>query len=104
MWVRGTAREDFRTEVLGLMKAQAVKNVLIVPVGAKGGFVPKKLPAGDRDAIMAEGTSCYQTFIRGLLDVTDNLADGVLRRRQRPVRGIRVLAGRRLRFRRLGRL
>ena len=66
-------REDFRTEVLGLVKAQMVKNALIVPVGSKGGFVPKALPAGDRDAIMAEGIACYQTFIRGLLDVTDNL-------------------------------
>jgi glutamate dehydrogenase len=71
-------REDFRTEVLGLMKAQAVKNVLIVPVGAKGGFVPKRLPAGDRDAVLAEGIECYKTFIRGLLDVTDNLVDGVI--------------------------
>ncbi len=71
-------REDFRTEILGLMKAQAVKNVLIVPVGAKGGFVPKRLPAGDRDAVMAEGIECYRMFIRGLLDITDNLVDGVI--------------------------
>jgi glutamate dehydrogenase len=71
-------REDFRTEVLGLMKAQAVKNVLIVPVGAKGGFVPKKLPGGDRDALMKEVVYCYKTFINGLLDLTDNLHDGVL--------------------------
>src|SRR5690606_17306203 len=71
-------REDFRTEVLGLMKAQAVKNVLIVPVGAKGGFVPKALPRGDRDAVMAEVVYCYRTFVRGLLDLTDNLADGVV--------------------------
>ncbi|MGD9386708.1 MAG: NAD-glutamate dehydrogenase [Gammaproteobacteria bacterium] len=71
-------REDFRTEILGLMKAQAVKNVLIVPVGAKGGFVPKRLPAGDRDAVMGEVVSCYKTFINGLLDLTDNLADGVV--------------------------
>jgi glutamate dehydrogenase len=71
-------REDFRTEILGLMKAQAVKNVLIVPVGAKGGFVPKRLPPGDRDAIMREVVSCYQTFIHGLLDLTDNLVDGVV--------------------------
>jgi glutamate dehydrogenase len=69
-------REDFRTEVLGLMKAQAVKNVLIVPVGAKGGFVPKRLPAGDRDTVMREVVSCYKTFINGLLDLTDNLVDG----------------------------
>ena len=71
-------REDFRTEVLGLMKAQAVKNVLIVPVGAKGGFVPKALPKGDRDAVMTEVVYCYRTFVRGLLDLTDNLADGVV--------------------------
>jgi glutamate dehydrogenase len=69
-------REDFRTEVLGLMKAQAVKNVVIVPVGAKGGFVPKRLPTGDRDTVMREVVSCYQIFINGLLDLTDNLADG----------------------------
>jgi glutamate dehydrogenase len=69
-------REDFRTEVLGLMKAQNVKNTVIVPVGAKGGFFPKRLPAGPRDAIQAEGIACYQTFIRGLLDITDNIANG----------------------------
>lgn len=68
-------KEDYRTEVLGLMKAQAVKNTLIVPVGAKGGFVPKRLPAGQRTELMAEVESCYKTFIRGLLDVTDNLVD-----------------------------
>jgi glutamate dehydrogenase len=66
-------REDFRTEVLGLMKAQNVKNTLIVPVGAKGGFVPKRLPSGSRDEIQAEVIACYRTFIRGLLDVTDNI-------------------------------
>ena len=69
-------REDFRTEVLGLMKAQKVKNTVIVPSGAKGGFVPKRLPAGDRDEIQREGIACYQTFIRGLLDITDNIVDG----------------------------
>ncbi len=70
-------REDFRTEVLGLVKAQQVKNAVIVPVGAKGGFVPKQLPkSGSRDEIMAEGIACYRTFIRGLLDITDNLVDG----------------------------
>jgi glutamate dehydrogenase len=69
-------REDFRTEILGLMKAQNVKNTLIVPVGAKGGFVPKLLPAGDREAVWREGTDCYRTFIRGLLDITDNVVDG----------------------------
>jgi glutamate dehydrogenase len=70
-------REDFRTEVLGLMKAQNVKNTLIVPVGAKGGFVPKRLPStGTREEIQAEVVSCYQTFIRGLLDLTDNIVNG----------------------------
>ncbi len=70
-------REDFRTEVLGLMKAQMVKNAVIVPVGAKGGFVPKRLPpTGGREAIMAEGIACYKTFVRGLLDLTDNLVGG----------------------------
>ena len=67
-------REDFRTEVLGLVKAQMVKNAVIVPVGSKGGFVPKMLPTGgDREAIQAEGIACYKTFISGLLDITDNL-------------------------------
>jgi glutamate dehydrogenase len=69
-------REDFRTEILGLMKAQNVKNTLIVPVGAKGGFVPKRLPSGTREEIQAEVVSCYQTFIRGLLDLTDNIVSG----------------------------
>ncbi len=68
-------REDFRTEVLGLMKAQMVKNALIVPVGAKGGFVCKRLPE-DRAAQAEEVQSCYRTFICALLDLTDNLADG----------------------------
>ncbi len=68
-------REDFRTEVLGLVKAQQVKNTVIVPVGAKGGFVCKQLPGGDREAILAEGQRCYRTFIRGLLDLTDNIID-----------------------------
>ena len=68
--------EDFRTEVLGLMKAQMVKNVVIVPVGAKGGFVLKRAPAGDREALMKEGVACYQNFLRGMLDITDNLVDG----------------------------
>jgi glutamate dehydrogenase len=67
-------QEDFRTEVLGLMKAQRVKNAVIVPLGAKGGFVAKCLPKdGDRDQIMKEGVACYKNFIRGLLDITDNL-------------------------------
>ncbi len=66
-------REDFRTEVLGLMKAQQVKNAVIVPSGAKGGFVPKNLPVdGSREDIMAEGIACYKRFISGLLDITDN--------------------------------
>src|SRR5262245_1846165 len=67
--------EDFRTEVLGLMKAQMVKNVVIVPVGAKGGFVVKRPPA-EREAYLKEGVACYQTFLRGLLDITDNLVGG----------------------------
>jgi glutamate dehydrogenase len=67
-------REDFRTEVLGLMKAQQVKNTVIVPVGAKGGFVVKRLPA-EREAQQAEVIACYQTLIRGLLDITDNIVD-----------------------------
>ncbi|MBE0622422.1 MAG: NAD-glutamate dehydrogenase [Burkholderiales bacterium] len=70
-------REDFRTEVLGLMKAQMVKNAVIVPVGSKGGFVLKQPPpAGDREALMREGVECYKTFLCGLLDITDNLVDG----------------------------
>jgi glutamate dehydrogenase len=71
-------REDFRTEVLGLVKAQAVKNAVIVPVGAKGGFLPKHLPdpAVDREAWLAEGVASYTTFISALLDITDNLVDG----------------------------
>src|SRR4028118_1411921 len=68
-------REDFRTEVLGLMKAQMVKNAVIVPVGAKGGFVVKRPPAeGGREALMQEVVDCYKTFIRGMLDVTDNIS------------------------------
>ncbi len=70
-------RDDFRTEVLGLVKAQMVKNTVIVPVGAKGGFFCKQLPdPSDRDAWMAEGIACYKTFISGLLDITDNLVGG----------------------------
>jgi glutamate dehydrogenase len=69
-------REDFRTEVLGLVKAQMVKNTVIVPVGSKGGFYCKQLPdpATNRDAWFAEGVACYQRFINGLLDITDNLS------------------------------
>ena len=68
-------REDFRTEILGLVKAQTVKNAVIVPTGAKGGFYAKQLPnpAEDRAAWMTEGVESYKTFIRGLLDLTDNL-------------------------------
>ncbi|GAV45241.1 NAD-glutamate dehydrogenase [Streptomyces acidiscabies] len=71
-------REDFRTEILGLVKAQMVKNTVIVPVGAKGGFVAKQLPDPnvDRDAWLAEGIASYKTFISALLDITDNLAGG----------------------------
>ncbi|MFE2727550.1 NAD-glutamate dehydrogenase [Kitasatospora sp. NPDC059327] len=71
-------REDFRTEILGLVKAQMVKNTVIVPVGAKGGFVAKQLPdpSVDRDAWLAEGISSYKTFISALLDITDNLKGG----------------------------
>ncbi len=70
-------RDDFRTEILGLMKAQRVKNAVIVPTGAKGGFYPKMLPdPANREAWLAEGTESYRIFIRSLLSITDNLADG----------------------------
>ncbi len=69
--------EDFRTEILGLMKAQMVKNAVIVPVGSKGGFVVKHPPA-EREAQLQAGQDCYRGFIRGLLDVTDNLRDGAV--------------------------
>ncbi|MGQ0717927.1 MAG: NAD-glutamate dehydrogenase [Pseudonocardiales bacterium] len=78
-------REDFRTEVLGLVKAQAVKNAVIVPVGAKGAFVVKRPPTptgdprADREAIQSEGISCYRMFVSGLLDLTDNLVNGTSR-------------------------
>lgn len=69
--------EDFRTEVLGLMKAQMVKNTVIVPVGSKGGFVIKQAPPpSQREAWLAEGVACYQEYLRGLLDLTDNLKSG----------------------------
>ena len=73
-------RDDFRTEILGLMKAQRVKNAVIVPTGAKGGFFPKMLPdaAVNRDAWLAEGTESYRIFIRTLLSVTDNLVEGTV--------------------------
>jgi len=73
-------RDDFRTEVLGLVKAQQVKNAVIVPVGSKGGFYPKRLPVEDgREAVFEEGKRAYKTFIRGLLDLTDNIADDGVR-------------------------
>ncbi len=69
--------QDFRTEILGLVKAQNVKNAVIVPVGAKGGFVPKYLPAGgSREAIQAEGVAAYRLFVSTLLDITDNIGTG----------------------------
>ncbi len=72
--------QDFRTEILGLVKAQQVKNAVIVPVGAKGGFVPKFLPVGgSRDAIQEEGVAAYRLFIQSMLDMTDNVgADGIM--------------------------
>ncbi|TNE33515.1 MAG: glutamate dehydrogenase, partial [Alphaproteobacteria bacterium] len=71
-------RDDFRTEILGLMKAQRVKNAVIVPTGAKGGFYPKQLPSPtkDRDGWAAEGQASYEVFIRTLLSVTDNIVNG----------------------------
>jgi glutamate dehydrogenase len=72
--------EDFRTEILGLVKAQAVKNAVIVPAGAKGGFFPRQLPdPGDRAAWLAEGRAAYRQFVSALLDVTDNMVDGTVR-------------------------
>ncbi len=84
-------RDDFRTEILGLMKAQKVKNAVIVPSGAKGGFYPKQLPspALDRDAWAAEGQASYEVFIRTLLSVTDNIVEGKVVHPQ----GVRVLDG-----------
>ena len=82
-------REDFRTEVLGLVKAQMVKNAVIIPTGAKGGFYPKQLPdpAVSREAWLDEGRAAYALFIRSLLDVTDNLVvDDGARRAVRPER------------------
>ncbi|GGG32812.1 glutamate dehydrogenase [Caldovatus sediminis] len=81
-------REDFRTEILGLMKAQVLKNVVIVPTGAKGGFVLRRPPpATDREAFQAEGVACYRTLIRAMLDLTDNILgdrvvtpEGIVRR------------------------
>ena len=80
--------EDFRTEVLGLVKAQMVKNTVIVPVGAKGGFYCKQLPdpTVDRDAWQSEGIACYKIFVGSLLDVTDNIVRGELEAPERVVR------------------
>ncbi|MEG2154550.1 MAG: NAD-glutamate dehydrogenase [Burkholderiaceae bacterium] len=79
--------EDFRTEVLGLVKAQRVKNTVIVPVGSKGGFVLKKAPpATEREAFLREGVACYQDYLRGLLDITDNWVDGRIVAPERVVR------------------
>ncbi|MEZ5558926.1 MAG: NAD-glutamate dehydrogenase [Pseudomonadales bacterium] len=71
--------EDYRTEVLGLVKAQAVKNAVIVPTGAKGGFIVRR-PSAEPDVFRQQGVSCYQEFIRGLLDLTDNIVDGAVLR------------------------
>ncbi|MGH2908239.1 MAG: NAD-glutamate dehydrogenase, partial [Solirubrobacteraceae bacterium] len=84
-------REDFRTEVLGLMKAQMVKNALIVPVGSKGGFVVKRPPGraasnSDREAHLQEGIDCYRTFLHGLLDLTDNYVEDAVVPPERVVR------------------
>lgn len=79
--------EDFRTEVLGLMKAQMVKNTVIVPVGSKGGFIVKRPPGpGSREKLMEEVVACYSTLLRGMLDVTDNLVDGKVVPPERVVR------------------
>ena len=69
-------REDYRTEVLGLMMVQMVKNAIVVPVGSKGGFVLKQSPFGRREELMGEVVNCYQTMMRGILDLTDNLVAG----------------------------
>ena len=72
-------REDFRTEILGLVKAQQVKNTVIVPVGSKGGFVLKSAPpASQREAYLAEGVACYKMFLSGMLDITDNIVKGTV--------------------------
>ena len=78
--------EDFRTEVLGLMKAQNVKNSIIVPVGSKGGFVVKQIPSGSRDEVMIEVVSCYKNFIRSMLDLTDNIIAGKIVHPQNVIR------------------
>jgi glutamate dehydrogenase len=78
--------QDFRTEILGLVRAQRVKNAVIVPSGAKGGFLPKQLPRGGREEIQREGIAAYRTFISALLDLTDNIVDGKI---SYPVRVVR---------------
>ncbi len=79
--------QDFRTEVLGLVRAQLVKNAVIVPSGAKGGFLPKQLPrSGSRDEVQKEGVTAYRIFISALLDITDNIKDGQVVPPQRVVR------------------
>ncbi len=79
-------QEDFRTEILGLMKAQMTKNAVIVPVGSKGGFVLKRdLTGMNRDEIQKEGIECYKTFLRGLLDITDNVINGKIQHPQNVV-------------------
>src|SRR5262249_36636518 len=78
-------REDYRTEILGLMKAQMVKNAVIVPVGSKGGFVLKNPPVA-RDLLMEEGVACYKIFLAGLLDLTDNIVNGKVVPPERVVR------------------
>ena len=79
-------RDDFRTEILGLVKAQQVKNAVIVPVGSKGGFYPKQLPlGGSREAVRDAGVEAYKTFITSLLDLTDNLIDGAVQHPERTV-------------------
>jgi glutamate dehydrogenase len=77
---------DFRTEVLGLCKAQQVKNAVIIPEGAKGGFLPKRLPSGGREAQYEEGVAAYQIFVSALLDITDKLIDGQVEGPERVVR------------------
>ena len=80
-------REDFRTEILGLVKAQQVKNAVIVPVGSKGGFYPKQLPVNaTREAVQAAGIAAYKIFINALLDLTDNIRPDGTRRAARTCR------------------
>ena len=79
-------REDYRTEILGLMKAQMVKNALIVPVGSKGGFVVKRPPSGGREAVQEEAIACYRIFLAGLLELTDNIVEGKVVGPERVVR------------------